>query len=414
LKKLQSLVFAIVFILCCYPLYGQELQIDSALPEVGHSKMIRYKSPFFSFSGMNGKPMLLCFWNTTCTVGISFLRTLDSVQRKYGDKLQVVVVTQEKEAAVQKAYNDKALIRQVNLPVAIEDTILRRYFPHRVEPHLVWINESNRVEAITGHSELTEASLNRFIRKEPLNLPVKRETKDADVYYSNKPLIEGGDVNGNKHLLFYSFLGGYRDGVQAKSLMPYLNRQSGLVTLKAINTTMVRLFQMAHVGLQPYHPSRVIWEGTFSKEEKAVLYCYELFTKDSLRQRIMSLMQRNLDESFGIKSSLEKRTIKVLVLKRTTREEKFKTKSGSSRDIYATDGIQYVRNASWNGLTDIVFNTINKLPYYVVDETRITGKVDLDIRLKDIASMRSSLRKYGLDLFEEERVIEVLVLRKEK
>jgi hypothetical protein len=395
-------------------LFAQPLTIGSVLPDHTLQKVLRYKVPSASLASFRGKPLLLCFWNTDCTVGLSFLPHLDSVQRGYGKRLQVLVVGHQSEAVLCKAFADKEQIRSVGLPLVVGDTVLKRFFPHRSEPHLVWIGSSGRVEAITGYEEVKGSNLLAFLEGRPLALPLKKETMDNEVYYSKKPLMEGGDAEGKKHMMYYSFLGGERKGVQGAGYMPNLDKESGMLSLKAINFSGVALYHMAYIGLAPFHRDRIVLEGFEGNTSLNSLYCYDLRMQDTARRKALQFMKQDLDRSFGTKSSYEKRKVKVLVLKRTSGVDKLRAVSGGTREVYEKEGVWVVRNAAWKGLVDIFFNTSSSLPHHVVDETGISGKVQLQLNMKEgLASVRRSFQQYDLDLVEEEREIDVIVLKKE-
>lgn len=416
MKKHYKILVYILFTLSGSDLFAQTLIVGSTLPEVSLTQIIRYKRTSAQLSDFRGKPLLLCFWNTTCSAGISFLPTLDSVQKRWKEKMEVLVVTNESQATIKQAFEDKGLLRHVALPVVVGNSTLRQLFPHRTEPHMVWVNSRGIVSAITGHNEITFSTLQSFIDDKIMTLPVKSETLDDTVYFSMKPLFEIGDAKGEKNMLVYSFLGGYREGVLPRSHLPYFDKDKGQSFIKAMNISLIRLFQMAHVGLQPLHPSRVIIEeAALNEREKEDLYCYELIIKDSSRQKALNIMISELDRAFGIESAFEKRRIKVFVLKRTSEIDKLKATGTEARDIYFKDGIQYVRNASWRGLKDIIFNHPARLAHYVVDETGYSGNVNMELVFdgKDLSYLHASLKKYDLELIEEEKEIAVLILKKD-
>ncbi len=70
-----------------------------------------------------------------------------------------------------------------------------------------------------------------------------------------------------------------------------------------------------------------------------------------------------------------------------------------------------LKNASLYKLVNNL-NALSTVSLPIVDDTGITGNVDLTMgTISDVASIRKALSKYDLDLQEEEREIDMLIIR---
>ncbi|HWB27608.1 MAG TPA: hypothetical protein VG738_19160 [Chitinophagaceae bacterium] len=129
-------VMAILWLLLNHS-FAQVLDIGDTVPPAPFS----FLSP--------GKLVILDFMATSCSGCIEALDRMDSLQRVFGDRLQVIPVTYEDSARVAyfKAHN--AIGKRISLPFIIGDTLLCRYFPHSSISHVIWIGTDRVVKAIT-------------------------------------------------------------------------------------------------------------------------------------------------------------------------------------------------------------------------------------------------------------------------
>ncbi len=95
------------------------------------------------------------------------------------------------------------------------------------------------------------------------------------------------------------------------------------------------------------------------------------------------------------------------------------TKGGEER-FRSNDSIFFINNYPFRGLVNNMTRRLQNMdverPF--VDETNIDPdlKVDIEImsNLRDIENLRTQLRKYGLDIIEAEREMEVLIIKDKK
>ncbi|MEJ0107167.1 MAG: hypothetical protein WDO19_33600 [Bacteroidota bacterium] len=107
---------------------------------------------------------------------------LESLQKRFGDKIKIITVTNEKKEAVQKFLLTNKIGKQIiSLPIVYEDTLLSKYFNYVSVPHEVWINPNRVVEAITTEQYVKEENIQAVLDGKKTNWPVKREVEGFDL-----------------------------------------------------------------------------------------------------------------------------------------------------------------------------------------------------------------------------------------
>ena len=394
-------------------LHAQGLGKGEKIKDVNLPQMINYKKSRASLSEFNAQPLLITFWNTHCSEGVEFLPRLAAMQKQLKNKFNVLVVAYENQQTVERAFKEKKLLTGIHLPVMVEDSVLKVNFPHRSEPHMVWIDRHGIVQAITADDLVNEKNLSLFINGQKLNLPLKKESMDPNIYYSLTPLMVNDYENTKAKLLCNSYLGGYREGIMSGFTVARYDKEENVVRIQAQNNSPLRLYKLAYKKFTDFHDTRIILEDNNDsyKELLRERFCYDLILKDTSPQKAYAFMIQDLDRHFGLKSSLEKRKIKVLVLKRTSLVDKLKSKSNNPPDSYAINGrfiAHGIKLETW--LRNL--NANSEFSLQLVNETGYKERIDLEITadFKNISSVRNSISVYDLDLVEEEREMEVIVL----
>jgi len=104
----------------------------------------------------------------------------------------------------------------------------------------------------------------------------------------------------------------------------------------------------------------------------------------------------------------------VLVLKRTSAADKLRAREGRAHDVFHKERKYILQNGWLQPLVDYEFNYLSQTPYPVINETGYNEKVDLELdeNFSNLEALRKSLEKYDLALEEQERELEVIVLRR--
>jgi thiol-disulfide isomerase/thioredoxin len=394
--------------------FSQGLKPGDTFAPAQPFEVLNDTTPQLRFHRFKGVPLLLDFWFTSCTSCLAGIPKLDSIQKHYGGRLQVVLVTWEKKEKVSRLLTGYKRLRGISLPVVTDDTLLHRLFPHETVPHKVWIDAAGKVIAITGNSALTPGNLAAFVSGRHQGMTLKEEVPAHSGELPKGQLL-GMEGAGAKGPVQYAFLGGCRPGLDAKPGNAFRDSARGGMHIRAINNTLAQLYKTAWMKDASFHEARVLVEGNAAECHSGAgdePYCFEMISSDSAHTKAYDRMRRYLDAALGVRSELQKRCRPVLVLKRQGLQLRLAT-TGSTPDTYVKDGRRIVENVRFGAIVNNLLNMPGYLPRPVVDETGFSGRADLVLpaTFTDLPSFNRALYPYGLCLEETWREMEVIVLQ---
>jgi thiol-disulfide isomerase/thioredoxin len=388
-----------------------------------------FKSVHGKLSDFKGKIILLDFWATWCSSCIHSFPKLDSLQKKFNGQLQILLVntkhTRDDANKVKGFYSNWRMKygKSLALPTVVEDIKLEKLFPHKSIPHYVWIGKDGIVKAITTSYEVTSENIQTIIQYGEINLPLKFDI-DTD-----RPLFSG-EYLPEDHMVYYSILlKGSIPGLASGGRIKKNGNTTNGVLLS--NRPLLQLYQNVYSQLRPdlswstnslflevHDSSELMFEkSTLSKDEweHQNLYTLDLIVPDSEAQLLYKIILETLNLYSGYNCTIEKRKLKCLVLIRTSLKDKIGTKGGKIESRLFENANPYLTNTPISHLIGrIAYEEYIKLP--VIDGTNYPGKIDIQLSsdFKDPELVKKELKKYDLDLIEEEREIEVFVITDKK
>lgn len=399
----------IITLLLPFLLKAQPIKIGDKIRDAKLHHVMNYTRSEAELKEFSGKPTIIHFWNTHCSVSQLSLITLKNLKKKYGNKLNIIAVTREKEKRVTELLERLPYKDELQFPIVYEDSILRTLFPHTLQPHEVWVKDDGTVCAISSDEYLTMEQAEKFFSSANFSLPVKEDPVNL-ITYNGDPLVGILYPDYRQHIGQYSFIGDAVEGLS--STTSYAKHQDGMVVIQATNNSIQSLYSAAYKQAD-LHRSKFIFTPKdaerFQRDIRsyANLFCYQQMTRTSSISYAYDIMKRDLDNYFGLHSRLEKRKIKCLVLRMISGDDKFKaTATGKS---YFTDSAEVIPSIS---MKMFVKSRLSSLPMYVIDETGYEGDISMRLPLnkRDLSAMRQVLLRYGLSLTEEERELEVIAL----
>lgn len=380
------------------------LKIGDKVPDIPISKFLDNKGPK-NISAYKDKLLILDFMATTCGNCILALPKMEKLQEKYKDSMRILPITYEDRTLVKAFFGKNRLVKNLKLPIVIEDKELARHFKHKLLSHVVWVYKG-KVVAISGSEYVDEKQIEAILNGETIDIPLK---DDFPQFNYEKPIFASGAGD----YQCYSAVGKHiedaktRYGAEKDSI-------SQLIRDYMVNVPVIQAYLYATMQFRklPYMKNnRILLEGLAREDyifdktgdqykaewDQAHSISYESLLPDSLdKGERMKRIIADLDNKLGLKGKIELRNIKCWIVKKGTGKTGKPTEGGSRQPF-----------------SDFVFLLdLNRDIPPIVDESGFEGEILLD-SWTDFGSLKDMLRANGLDLEEGEREAEVFVLSRQ-
>ena len=396
---------------------------------IDFNNLINYKQVGVKLADFKGKAVIIDFWATWCSPCVNAFFKMDTLQNIFKNSLQFIPVTYEDRETVSKLFKAIYIARGLTIPMTIvDDTVLLQYFSHRQLPHYVWIDSKGIVKAITGPDEVNEKNIQKLVNGNDLTLRIKTDTLKWVV---DKPMFIDNQFKIENEQMYYSIITGYNPNLPTGSHV-----RRGFISFP--NHNIVRLYQlilgkftleyldMNRLVLEEFNSMDSLNVGIPATGQKKVmpefLYTYELYIADTTIRRSMmfEFAKQDLNRFFSLKGYtgfVEKRTIPVLALVRTSRLDKITSKGGKKIDKHSDFGIEQVNFPLSTFISKFQTSAVtNNGSIAVVDNTGFKSNVDISIQsnLKAIDQVNNELMKYDLKFVKELKEVDMIVIKKIK
>lgn len=382
-------------------------------------------------SELKGKLVVLDFWNIWCSSCILAMPKMDSLQKRFNNSIQIILITNNTEPEIAKLFS-KVKIKRPNLPMIINDHIFQQLFPHNSVPHHVWIDDNGIVKYITDGYNTNIKNIQAVLNGQELNLHYKNELQSFE---KDESLLLNGNRSLANHLKYYSFIMNRIDEYGGSYLkVPAIDSSKKIITTRITNSSVLELYKLAFGYLIPggvtdIYSKELLNNRVLLEVENSVNFCepkddskkdewysnnlfsYEAVSPLSGLDEAYSFMQHNLNYYFPYEGKIEKRKIKCLVLKRISKMDKLQSKGGSTWNI-ADNNYVSIQNSPINAFVNILANVYENLKTPLIDGTNYTDNIDIFLKaeLNNIYDLKKALMLFDLDLIEEEREIKMLVI----
>lgn len=421
--------------------------VGERVSDVEVSGILNYSKEKVKLSDFKDKLLIIDFWATWCTPCIAAFPKMHSLQKKFGQKIQILPVTRESPEIVDPFLKKMAKAKSILPMTATNDKVLNQIFKHTVLPHYVWINKGV-VIGITEWKEVSETAIKAILDGKEITLPEKKDMELGIVEETGVPVFAPsvqvrdasqpeGKTNKrltDSNLLMHSTLSRYVDGLASgTSFEPHL--------ITARNTTILSLYRIAllHNGVALLNRNNVIVDIRDSSLYEIITarkidgsrlispgleardwlrkngYSYEIKTPLYLAKEKFNIMLTQLNEYFGsvygIEGVKELRNAKYLALQKVSSDNKLATK-GMKPSVKRDKFSLVIENMKMQSLLNNLASELQTSPP-IIDETGHLGNVDLELncQLSDLAALNGELAKYGLRLIEKEKMMEIGVIR---
>ena len=324
---LLSMALLCTLLSSCQPprITDPPFKIGDHLPAFTASGVLNHQTGSFSLSDYKDKLLILDFMATSCIGCIRSLPKLDSLQQQYKNKLQFVLVTEEKIERVAIFLKNNKSGGSIHFPVIAADTVLKSWFPHEFISHMVWIYKGT-VLAITRSDYVTSPHIETALSGKQPMLPVKNDYFEFDF---TKPLLSFEALGDNKKPAV-QFFSGMRSAIPAvpRSSRRFVDTVAGTQRWLFVNYSIAEFYLHAYglpltgssgrVETNIADRNKLIFDPAVAFREdwnKNNTYCYEaIFPISYPFSRCMEYMRADLDRWFDLQSRIEKRGNSYLIL----------------------------------------------------------------------------------------------------
>jgi thiol-disulfide isomerase/thioredoxin len=426
---MKSLVLLLVFSYIATGISAQNegpssihpLSVGDVVPDIVFDNMVNYHSKTARLSDFRDKLIILDFWATWCTSCLQHFPLLDSLQKEFVGKLQVILInaknTGDKKEKITAFFEKRkpGSNQKYEISTAINDTVADKLFEHNIVPHYVWISEG-KVIAITSSDPVNAENIRAIKAGQSVKWMMKRD-QDAE-----KPLFTSNDLILDSLMQYSIFLKGWYDGLPSGTRLRSTNgiyrgvafTNTCLLNIyEAVAASLIPGFTKKDLVLEIGDSSNLIPDTAYVTREqwyKNHSYNYDMIIPADQSGRLYDYILEDLNRYSGYVGRIERQPVKCFVLKMSKQGMKASSKGGiSENNFWKKDEAKYMHNQPVSALVNYL-NDILTLP--VFDESNFKAPVDLElpVDLTDITPLQKVLSEYGLSLEEMKQKGDVFIL----
>lgn len=394
MKKIFNLLL-VTFCMMNYS-YATPIQVGTAIPDF--TVPLADQSGVLDQAALQGKITIIEFWATWCGPCIGAMQHLDELRSQYPEELQVIAVSRESFDRVQGFMKQK----NFDFTFAIDSAdILNSYFPHRIIPHSVLIDQNGVVRAITEPTNIKSPIVQKLLYQGSINLPLKAENTDFDYaadYFK-------ADTNTLRSFVVQPSIPGIGTFSKQPDRGPFLNRR-----ISMHNYLIDGMYRMAY-QTSSYRMVYEMDESLFDYSNSDHKYCLDIIVAPEEKTQLYPILIDKLAETFPLKTRLEKRMTEVAVLYRIDSIEVNLPEGEPGTNMIARGDYFKDNNASFADLANYL-ESFGIVGMAVLDETGDPNiyQIDLHFSPEKKGSFQAALKEMGIGIKKAQRTIDVLIL----
>lgn len=421
----MRLVVLFIIPLGCYAQFNQTFNIGDSIPPLVFRSIFNQPGTSISLSDYKGKLIIIDFWNRWCGSCIEAFPKMEKLQKEFGNKIKILLVTTDKGEALVKLFKQ---IRMPSLSIVSNDTVLNNMFPHITVPHHVWINPDGRIQFITDGYNATSQNVSKVLGRKAIKLQLKTELTDVD---ADADLWKEGNGRFQKYITNYSFAMSKINEDWHTGFGFYKDTVNNTCGFKFVNSLLLDLYKVAFGGNINYYFKDYTQNNRiqFSSKEVSDFFKYPIET-DSIpaweqrnsisyesRWKIKNdslayhYLQDDASRFFPFNINVEIKEVACYILKKAPHFSG--TKYLNKEKVFDYTDSTYIQK---NTPVLYLIESLNGIQLFkntpVIDETFYTESIDISMTnaFTDIVTLKKQLFKNGFILEEGKRKMRMLVI----
>ncbi len=426
MKKIT--VITVLALLCVYhnspaqsPPTPRPLTVGDTLPDIVLQNILYHPAARAPLSRFKAPLVLLDFWSSWCGACIRLFPHMDSLQRRFGDSLSILLVNTRSRVSGDDAPKITGILEglqkrtgiSVSLPVVYDTPELDAYFPHQYLPHEVWLDSNRVVVAITGAEEVTEANIQAFLQQKDTSLHYKFDLQDFD---TQTPLYVNANGGNGDFFKSRAVFTGYIEGLRNRTGLVHTDSTSRVYLF---NQPLRSLLYRAYPLEMKLPANRQLLDirqpGLLSKEGEGLsyydrLFCYDLVVPRTSSEQLKHFIREDIRRAFTIQVLPTRKKMECWIVRKGKGIDKSFTRGGTAGwDLDETSQHKFLRNQPVASAIHVL-NNFFSIP--LIDKTGMTASIDMDLpaNLKDEEALLQCLRQAGFRLKKVKRVVPVTLI----
>lgn len=393
----------LIFIICITSCKDENTiaELGKPVPNYEFINILNSEQNQISLNDLKGKLVILEFWATWCGPCIPAMKKLDSLQNDYGDKIEIITVSNESKERLEKFINSSNTSLRI-----VSDTTHSQNFKYKVIPHSIIIDKNGIVRAITSPENIDKKVIENLLVDNEIDI----ELKD-DFYIDPNLQVETIETiaNSDYRIELKSYDQEKRGGTRLLT-----DTEGNINGVEIWNSTIPRLYQTL---FDVASPSRMIFKDSLSEKdypyEKEYQYNFMIQVSDKYQEKWREVGIKFLNENFDTNAKQAIDSLECYVLKNV--DNSIKPSESESTEYMFMGTILKSKKIKISQIAEYLENFT---PIPVLDKTNLNDEYDIDFewQAEDPKTIHSELKKYGLELVraEEKLPVEIMEIYKKQ
>ncbi|MET3501363.1 thiol-disulfide isomerase/thioredoxin [Mucilaginibacter rubeus] len=180
--------FLIFIALNSFAQYYHPLKIGDQIPDVTIRGFFDDSQKSVKISELyRNKLLILDFWGTWCGACLEEMGTFPHLKAQFRDQIEIVAVGYEAKEKIAALFKRNPSLHSKAWITLYSDSVLTyKLFPHHLLPHMVWIDRTGHVIAITEGYDLSADNIKNAISGRPVAARLKTD-ENSDLSIIDKP-----------------------------------------------------------------------------------------------------------------------------------------------------------------------------------------------------------------------------------